>query len=262
MNGYFKQVHDKILLFKNHIADFPPHFHDEAEVIFVLSGTATAICNGETYSLSAGSILLVGPNLIHAYRDRSQDFCQYVMIINPGRLNKNTEYLLSQGIPESPVWQDSEKSSPVWQLIDIAYEIQQEISLITLQNLLSTIVSLILEKHTITKQTGSKHGVRSILEYCRLHYQEPISLKLLSDTLHFSQSYISHSFRRELNMSLPDYINGLRLNEAVRMLQNTNMSIADIAVSAGFPTARTFNRIFYQKYGISPSVFRKNRKTP
>lgn len=260
MENYFRENHNRIRLWKSFLSDYPAHFHEAIEVMFVLNGTATAMCNGIAYTLRAGSIFLACPNMIHAYKDKSQDYCHIVLIIDPGKLNEATERMLRKSIPDCPVWHDSNKSSSIWQLIEIANEIQADVTEDSLTLLLSTIISLILENMKLRKSTESKQSIRIVLEYCRTHFHEPISLKHLSETLHISESYISHSFSKEINISLPDYINGLRLSEAVRMLKNTNLSITEISNRAGFPTTRTFNRVFMKQYGISPTQFRKNPK--
>ena len=260
MDKYFKEDHNSIRLWKSFLADYPAHFHEAIEVVFVLSGTATAQCNGIAYSLHSGSIFLACPNMIHAYKDRSQDYCHIVLIVDPGKLNEITQRKLAKSVSDYPVWQDTNKKSRVWQLIEIANDIQTDVTEDSLTLLLSTIVSIILENISLRKSTESKQSIRIVLEYCRTHFQEPISLKHLAETLHFSESYISHSFSKEIHISLPDYINGLRLHEAVRMLRNTNKSITEISIQSGFPTTRTFNRVFMKQYGISPTKFRKNPK--
>lgn len=257
MDDLFKETHHRIRLWKSFPADYPAHFHDAVEIIFVLSGTACAYCNGTAYPLRKGSIFFVSPNFIHSYQDRSADYCHILLIVDPAKLNEETQLFLTQSVPKEPIWQDTELTHKIWNLINIAIEIQSDISNTSLTLLLSTIISLISENLEFQKSNPSKQSIKLILEYCRTHFREPISLNLISRTLHFSESYISHSFSNILKISLPDYINGLRLNEAVRLLKTTKLSITEIAAQAGFPTTRTFNRVFTKQYAISPTQFRK-----
>ena len=62
-------------------------------------------------------------------------------------------------------------------------------------------------------------------------------------------------------MNFCDYINSLRLVDAVNMLGNENASITEIAYASGFSTLRTFNRAFLKYYGVTPSEYKriKNR---
>lgn len=260
MENYFKEKHNQIKLWKSFLVDYPAHFHEAVEVIFVIGGTATAYYNGTAFPLSSGSIFFVCPNIIHAYKDRSPDYCHIVLIIDPGQLGEKASSLIAQSIPNNPIWQDCDKSSKLWDLIEIANDIKSSVTQETLTLLLSTIVNLILENIEFNKPTEKKQSIRLILTYCRSRFREPISLKSISEAVNLSESYISHSFSDVLNISLPDYINGLRLNEAVRLLKSTKMNITEIASQSGFPTTRTFNRVFVKQYGISPTKFRKNPK--
>ena len=260
MENYFKENHNKIKLWKSFPNDYPAHFHESIEIIFVLRGTATAYYNGTVCPLSQGSIFFLSPNIIHAYKDKSRDYCHMLLLMNPRELSSQVFSFLSENIPDIPVWQDSQKDSHIWNLIELANDMQSSVTQETLTLLLSAIVSLILENISFKKSVEGKQSIRQILDYCRNHFQEPVSLRLLSETLHFSESYISHSFSNMIGISLPEYLNGLRLNEAVRLMKITNMSITEISIQSGFPTTRTFNRVFMKQYGIPPTKFRKRNK--
>ena len=71
--------------------------------------------------------------------------------------------------------------------------------------------------------------------------------------------HISHLFNDNLGLSMSDYINSLRVSEAKRLLESSDMLITEIAQAVGFGTARTFNRVFLQQTGITPRDYRRQR---
>ncbi|MBR6765080.1 MAG: helix-turn-helix transcriptional regulator [Clostridia bacterium] len=62
-----------------------------------------------------------------------------------------------------------------------------------------------------------------------------------------------------MNTTLKSYVNGLRLNEAKRLLKTTDKNVTDIAIEAGFNTIRSFNRAFFAEMGETPTEYRKNK---
>jgi AraC-like DNA-binding protein len=60
--------------------------------------------------------------------------------------------------------------------------------------------------------------------------------------------------------SFPDYINDLRLQDAVTMLEKSDLSMQEISEKAGFGSDRTFRRQFQNKYNMSPKDYRKLAK--
>ncbi|MBR4086416.1 MAG: helix-turn-helix transcriptional regulator, partial [Clostridia bacterium] len=97
-----------------------------------------------------------------------------------------------------------------------------------------------------------------ILQYCARHYKEDLSVASIAEELNLSRSSVSHIFSLRIGMNFCDYLNGLRLSDAVSLLKNKSYSITEVAERSGFSTLRTFNRAFLKQYGVSPSLYRKN----
>ena len=104
--------------------------------------------------------------------------------------------------------------------------------------------------------------VAQLLQYCSQHYQERLTLEDLCKALHISSSHISHIFSNRLKISFPDYMNALRLNQAVSLLQKSGLNMTQVANRAGFPTIRTFNRVFRKQYGCTPLEYRAQFRHP
>ncbi|WP_422105919.1 helix-turn-helix domain-containing protein [Winogradskyella sp.] len=92
-------------------------------------------------------------------------------------------------------------------------------------------------------------------------YLDPyLSLDLLSNDLNLSVSLISKSINTYKKMSFRDYINKLRLEEAKKLLRDTNYNnytITAIALECGFSSKSAFYRAFKKQYNTTPSEFRK-----
>ena len=93
-----------------------------------------------------------------------------------------------------------------------------------------------------------------VFTYIEAHYKEAISLKVLADIAHFSPTYLSRMFHQETGCTLCSYINKKRIENAKRLLLQTEQSIQEIAIDCGFINISHFNRVFKK--------FAKSKKMP
>lgn len=99
--------------------------------------------------------------------------------------------------------------------------------------------------------------VGSVVEYTTKHYKSPdISIGAIADHFGVSISYISRQFKRSQGMGLLEYIHMLRIEEAKRLLTDTNKNIKDIGIEVGFINSLTLSRSFKRQEGILPSEYR------
>ncbi len=92
----------------------------------------------------------------------------------------------------------------------------------------------------------------------RQWYLEPrLSLHELATSLGSNETYVSRTINQGLGMSFNHYINQLRVNHAKKMLAQPHQSILNVALDSGFNSKATFNRVFKQHAGLTPSQYRK-----
>ncbi len=101
-----------------------------------------------------------------------------------------------------------------------------------------------------------KEAVTSI----RFHIDQPLGLNQIADTLGVHPSYLSRTFKKALGMTLTDYINKLRIEEAKYMLDHSNESVAKIALSVGYSDPNYFSKVFTKLEHVTPHDYRKRKK--
>ena len=82
-----------------------------------------------------------------------------------------------------------------------------------------------------------------------------LSLKLIAKEVGISQRKIAESISSRFNCNVKTYINQIRINEAQRLLKESNLHISEIAYKVGFSSPSNFNRVFKNLTGQSPSEF-------
>lgn len=105
------------------------------------------------------------------------------------------------------------------------------------------------------KDKGNPY-IRKALRYIADHYSEHLTLERVAEEVQLSPSYFSTLFRQIVGTSFREYLCKIRVEESKRLLLSTDYSLADIAISMGFPDQSYFSKMFKQIVGITPGKFR------
>lgn len=108
-------------------------------------------------------------------------------------------------------------------------------------------------------QRGRRYGntVGMIAEYLQKNYSSDISFALLSRVFHLNEHYISRVFKEETGENFLSYLNRIRIEEAKKLLLESDKKIYEIAEETGFQSSVNFNYVFNRFAGISPKMFRE-----
>lgn len=94
-------------------------------------------------------------------------------------------------------------------------------------------------------------------QYLDTHYSEPILIQELCQTLGVSYSHFHRSFKQQLGNAPQDYLIKVRLAAAKQWLENSTISIREIALHCGFSDEYSLYRLFAKNIGITPSAHRE-----
>lgn len=99
--------------------------------------------------------------------------------------------------------------------------------------------------------------INRALKYINENYDQPLSIKLLSDNMGVNPSYLGYLFKSEVGMYFSDYLNQIRLQSSEKLILETNMTIQEIASKVGYSEPSYFIRVFNKTYGLSPARYRQ-----
>ena len=96
-----------------------------------------------------------------------------------------------------------------------------------------------------------------VFEYMELHINEKLSMEDLSRALSFSKSYISKRFASVCGCSIINYFNQMKVNEAKRLIRETNRTFFEISDMLMFSNSHYFSNIFRKYTGMTPTEYKK-----
>lgn len=119
-------------------------------------------------------------------------------------------------------------------------------------------ISLSFREQSISARSRStKAYVKRAEDYIRSNYgDEELSLDYVCELLGVSNSYFSTVFKKETGKSFTAYLTDYRMEQASRMLLETNEKSYVIARSVGYADSNYFSYVFKRRYGVSPSKYR------
>ncbi len=121
------------------------------------------------------------------------------------------------------------------------------------QNLLRYYLDLVQQQNL---PQGSKL-LRQVIEIVQLDLSTPLSVRSIAARLDVSADYLSHSFKKQMGLSLSEYINKQRIIRAVQYLDETDLPIRDIALYVGYEDIAYFSRVFKHYVNRTPRDYRK-----
>ena len=102
--------------------------------------------------------------------------------------------------------------------------------------------------------------IREAVTSIRFNIDQPLSLNRVAETLGVHPSYLSRAFKKELGMTITDYINLLRIEEAKYLLDSGNASVTEAALSVGYNDPNYFSKVFTKLEHVTPHDYRKRKK--
>jgi len=102
-------------------------------------------------------------------------------------------------------------------------------------------------------------SIRNSCEYIKAHLTEPIQVKKLAQQSGYAEYYFSHKFKKEMGVSVKEYILHEKINQAKVMLTSSDESIQKIGDSLAFGSRSYFYTCFQKAEGMSPSEYRNTK---
>lgn len=106
-----------------------------------------------------------------------------------------------------------------------------------------------------SRRTRMLADFQKLLDYIDLHYAEDLNLERACCMMHFSSSHFSKTFKKLMGMNYVTYLNMVRVEQAIQRLGTGKYRMTDIALECGFSNIRTFNRVFKEITGSTPTEF-------
>ena len=232
-----------------------PHIHPHIELIYLMEGSSLATVDRKDYLIESGDLFLSFPNQVHFYHDRSA--VNGYLVIFPPDFFTDFQKLFHTKIPDSPIIKSAQLPPDTAKILSSIIQKSNSDSSydkIAAKGYLLALLGEMLPVMSLKNTAADEDSIKKILSFCSQHYTEPLSLETLSKELHLNKYYISHIFKERMDMGFIDFLNNMRVEHSCGLLKKGE-NITNIALSSGFSSIRTFNRVFAGTMGMSPREY-------
>lgn len=254
----------------------PWHWHDELEIVVILSGEVSVFISGYELKLKPGEGYFAGSGILHSAELRSMTGWQHATVFNPNVIASPDDIVwntyvapilfhedlpfikLSPTIPwQKEILSYAEKawSSGAHEKTD--YPLTVRSSLTKAFALLTRNIDTEIEHPFTSKKQRDELRIKKTLYFIETHFKEQITIENIASSANISVSTLLRLYRDILHTTPIQYVLKYRLERIMEeLLTNMELSISEIAYSCGFNDISYFNRCFLKEYGKTPSEFR------
>lgn len=100
--------------------------------------------------------------------------------------------------------------------------------------------------------------MQEAVTYIRKNFRKDLNMAVVSNHLSMNYSFFSSSFKQYTGQNFVTYLKNVRMNEACRLLTETDDKIIDVAAETGYDDYKHFLKLFRSEFGVSPTEYRKN----
>lgn len=256
---------------KDNELDYPKHWHNALELVYVINGEHKIFVDQVQYILREKDILLVTPGDIHSVSpfvpDSEKIYIQFHSNLLESfyelGLNKSLIYK-SHFLPYEHSQVDSLIGEQIAKLAE-SLSVEGHHSSLFVTARMCDLFSLLTEKivNSIVNDDEDKntkvHGLKKIntaFEFIEKNFENAISLKDVADHTGFNEAYFSRIFKEIYGKNFNIFLKEFRIKKCEHLLMNAN-TITEAALSSGFNSVTTFNRVFKEVKGCTPSEYLK-----
>lgn len=263
------------------IAAFPPVpqfvYSYDSRLFYVIDGTGMLIIEGKSYKLSPNDLIIWKGGKKYCFKDYNNlnmidinfDFTQrsnfHTKSIHPAPANDFDPSLLTEPdnfsdyqIFNSHLYMNdmSNYRAPLMDILDLLSSnklLKRELASAKLKSVLTKIAA-----NSIEQKTSTVGIVYDVLEYLKANFNKNVTNSEVGKIFGYHPNYINRLMLRHTGVTIRQYILQLRIEKAIELLGNRDLSLIQISQECGFGNVYYFSNCFKEKMKMSPSAYREN----
>ena len=255
----------------------PTHTHEFIEILYVLSGHATNVVDGQAYECGHGDMIFIHYGSTHSFvSDENYSYfniCFSPEAIGTAALTPENAFALMSLTAFNEMRCDAGGGK-----ISFGEDERQEIEFLlnamlaeekakptawhtVVENYLNILITKMLRKNELSVSHKELDGMwRELFDYIDANLDSKLTLTDLAQKCFYNPSYFSRIFKEKFSMSPVEYINRKRVEHAIRLLRESKLSVDEISARVGFSDRSNFYHAFSKYTDLSPADYRKSTK--
>ncbi len=249
------------------------HFHTAFQITHIVNGSGSCFAGDRIHPFDAGDIFVIGSQMPHVFRSDTRFYqspqkecISHSLLFNPPLLEERLS-----GLPESQEILDAlvkmrkglkfrdQKFAKKIASFDHLKGFRRILELLDLVMELGQIQEFEQLTDNLLPEPPKEityERINRVIEHVMTHSSEKIKLEEVASLVSMTPNAFCKYFKQRTRQTFIDFLNQIRINQAVQMLKRTEAGVNEIAYQCGFNNLANFNRQFSRRIGKSPGAFR------
>ena len=252
---------------------WPLHWHNAMEIIYVKKDSFQVTVNNMEFLLQERDIFCIPGGRLHEFNSTSTTGTRIIINFDLSALNSYVGINRITSVIQDPLFiriQDDPQFHRIVEreILRICEDNQKQGATrqLALMARVLDLLSVLYRGFTDKMIRATEHSENSIkgletiteaFSYIEKNYMEEILLEDIARAVGFSECYFSRIFKKATGKNFRQYLTEVRLKKAESLLMDQNTTVAFVAYGAGFNSLATFERIFKQANGCTPTEYRR-----
>lgn len=238
-------------------SDFIPHWHENVEILYVLSGTINVLVDAVSVTASKDEIIVINSNNVH-YIQSLADESKYCCLIIDRKFCE--EFNLDIG---EIVFQQLIKDKEIgekYKIIKEEFQLQKALYKAKIKAATMDLIICLYRNYTMLESSLSRQMkndkiviIKKAIWYIQCNYAQNISISSISDEIGVSKYYFCHIFKEITGYTTVSFLNIVRCTNAKKLLQSGKYSVEEAALLCGFDNLSYFSKTYKKHMDCLPS---------
>jgi len=234
---------------------------DNYKIVLVIKGKGRLELDGREFHIQSGDLFVLFPGVTHFFHADPEDPWEFLWVSFNGKACAGImdSIMIDR---EHPMIHAASSNLIIQLLTNIIFDLENESNDYALKAT-GFLYIFFSELVPFTKKINGQRiiktkedSIKRALAYIDVNYHQEIDVDTLAHHVHFSRSHFSRLFKKEVKLSIPEYLNAVRIQKAKTLLTGTDLSVSEVARSVGFKDPFYFSKIFKEIEGQSPSLYK------
>ncbi len=248
---------------------FGPHQHVRIEINYVKKGSCIIRLENESIGFNENEIMIISSNVTHFFEAGSEGVTLMQLEFLPevfSRFGFHEQEIMPELTPVT-IFSEENRLIKIVNNVRIMRAVQRIVNELNTQNeyyqylVLMYYAELLILIYRYMDEAYlpicTNDAMKKAIAYIRLNFQSDISMSEVAAHSGIGERYLRKLFATHLNISPLDYLSQIRVNKAIELLRNTEMSVKEVCFACGFKSPQYFSKIFKQQVGITPKELTK-----
>jgi AraC-like DNA-binding protein len=242
-----------------------PNSHTFYELLYFYKGNGSIFTDGREYHVNPGKLVIYHPGVVHYEKSSPDDQFHFAFLA----------FEINKAFEDSLAFLPLRENGPIINSGQYRYHLEDKFSQllneakshidgyqVMCDSLMASIIIEIsrIEAANKSSQADSSETLK-IKEFIDNNYTKDLNLDALSEIVYVSKHHLAHMFKNEIGVPPITYMINKRMDEAKRLLRETDLGIAEISSIIGYENQNYFSQLFKKMVSMSPMHYRQSHSS-